>query len=59
MNSEVARAVKGRSDDPEAQRLLMLGRYFLDRTTREDTKKAIDHFNQALAVDPEFASWLG
>ena len=52
---EVANAVKGRSDDPEAQRLLMLGRYFLDRTTREDTTKAIEYFQKALDIDPEFA----
>lgn len=53
--SEVAVAIKGRTDDPEAQRLLLLGRYFLDRTTREDTAKAIEHFKQALDLDPEFA----
>src|SRR6476661_8364655 len=52
---EVAEAARGRADDPEAQRLMLLGRYFLDRTTREDTDKAIDSFRQALDVDPEFA----
>jgi tetratricopeptide (TPR) repeat protein len=53
--SEVAEAVRGRADDPEAHRLMLLGRYFLDRTTREDTGKAIDYFRQALDIDPEFA----
>jgi len=53
--SEVAEAFKGRADDPEAQRLLLLGRYRLDRTTREDTAKAIECFQQAIAIDPEFA----
>lgn len=53
--SEVAEAVRGRADTPEAQRLMLLGRYFLDRTTREDTDKAIDHFRHALEIDPEFA----
>lgn len=53
--SEVASAVKGRSDDPEAQRLLMLGRHFLDRTTRDDTIKAIEYFRDALEIDPHFA----
>ena len=52
---EIASAVKGRSDDPEAQRLLMLGRHFLDRTTRDDTAKAIEYFTQALEIDPDFA----
>jgi tetratricopeptide (TPR) repeat protein len=55
VESEVASAVKGRSDDPEAQRLFMLGRHFLDRTTRDDTTKAIEYFTQALEIDPEFA----
>ena len=53
--SEVAAAVRGRADTPEALRLMLLGRYFLDRTTREDTTRAIDHFLQALEIDPEFA----
>ena len=53
--SEVAAAVKGRADDPEAQRLMLLGRHFLDRTTREDTAKAIGYFREAIDIDPEFA----
>jgi TolB-like protein/tetratricopeptide (TPR) repeat protein len=53
--SEIADAVKGRSDNPEAQRLLMLGRHFLDRTTRDDTTKAIEYFKQAVELDPDFA----
>jgi TolB-like protein/Tfp pilus assembly protein PilF len=55
VTAEVARANRGRADDPEAQLLLMQGRYFLDRTTRDDTSKAIEYFRQALATDPEFA----
>jgi serine/threonine protein kinase len=53
--SEVAEAVKGRADNPEAQRLMLLGRYLLDRTTREDTAKAIEYFRAALDVDPGYA----
>jgi TolB-like protein/predicted Zn-dependent protease len=53
--SEVAEAVRGRASDPEAQRLMLLGRYFLDRTTRDDTTKAISYFQQALRLDPTFA----
>ena len=52
---EVAVAVKGRASDPKAQRQMLLGRYFLDRTTRNDTKKAIGYFQRALEIDPEFA----
>lgn len=53
--SEVAAAVRGRAGNPEAQRLMLLGRYFLDRTTREDTAKAIVYFREALDLDPGFA----
>jgi TolB-like protein len=53
--SEIAVAVRGRSNDPEAQRLMMLGRHFLDRTTRDDTTKAIGYFRQALELDDQFA----
>jgi len=34
---------------------MLLGRYFLDRTTREDTSKAIKCFREALDLDPQFS----
>jgi len=37
--------------NPEAYRALLQGRYFLDRTTREDTETAISYFQQALNLD--------
>lgn len=52
---EVAEAARGRAANPEAHRLMLLGRYFLDRTTREDTAKAIKYFREALDLDPGFA----
>lgn len=52
---DVAEAAKGRADSPEAQRLMLLGRYFLDRTTKSDTIKAIGYFRRALNIDPEYA----
>jgi TolB-like protein len=52
---EVAQASKGRSDVPEAQRQMLLGRYLLDRTTPDDTAKAVAHFNEAVELDPNFA----
>jgi Tfp pilus assembly protein PilF len=52
---EVAEAVKGRSEDPEAQRLMFWGRFFLDRLTREDTAKAVEYFKRSLKLDPEYA----
>lgn len=53
--SEVAAAAVGRADDPEAQRLMFLGRAFIDRLTREDTAKGIEYFQEALEIDPEYA----
>ena len=52
---EVAAAARGRAANPEAQRLMLLGRYFLDRLTREDTSKAIVYFREALDLDPDYA----
>jgi len=55
LESELKEAVRGRATDPEAQRLMMLGRYFLDRTTQEDTTKAIGYFREALDLDFGYA----
>ncbi|HEU5132206.1 MAG TPA: hypothetical protein VFT26_08895, partial [Pyrinomonadaceae bacterium] len=52
---EVADAMKGRAADPEAHRLVLLGRHFLDRTNREDGLKAIEYFEQAVGVDSTYA----
>ncbi len=60
--AEVAKAAKGRSTDPEAQRLYLLARHLVERFTREDMAKAIEYLNQALALEPAFAlawAWLG
>ena len=51
----VVAAVKGRSTNPEAHRLFLQARYFIDHTTRDDTVKGIGYLRQALAVEPEFA----
>jgi tetratricopeptide (TPR) repeat protein len=51
----VAAAVKGRSTDPEAYRLYLQGRHFIDRFTREDTANGIVYLKKALALEPEFA----
>jgi serine/threonine protein kinase/Tfp pilus assembly protein PilF len=53
--AEIADAVRGRAADPEAQRLMLLGRHFLDLTTRTDTAKAVGYFNEAVQLDPAYA----
>ena len=55
LTAQVAAAVKGRATDPEAHRLFLQARYFLDRRNRDDTTKAIGYVQQALERDPAFA----
>jgi adenylate cyclase len=55
IESEVKEAVRSRAGNPESQRLMLLGRHFLDRTTREDTQKAIECFQKALELEPGYA----
>ena len=55
VKAEVSKAARGRGSDPEAYRLYLLARHFMERFTREDTAKAIEYLKQALEQDPEFA----
>ena len=55
VTAQVAAAVKGRATDPEAHRLFLQARHFLDRLNREDLAKGIEYLKEALALDPEFA----
>ncbi len=55
VTAAVAAAAKGRSTDPEAHRLFLQARHFIDRNTRDDTKKGIGYLKEALALDPKFA----
>ena len=58
--AEVRQAAAGRSDNPEAFRLYLQGKFFAERFTQADTDKAIALFQQALAIDPDFAlAWTG
>jgi TolB-like protein/Tfp pilus assembly protein PilF len=55
VKEDVANAARGRPTDPEAYRLYLLARHFIDRWTQEDMTKGIQHLKEALARDPEFA----
>ena len=58
--AEVRQAALGRGHSPEAFRLYLQGKFFGERTTQADTDKAIGLFQQALAIDPNFAlAWTG
>jgi len=43
------------TENPEAHQLYLKGRYFWNKRTTEDLKKAIDYFGQAIEKDPAYA----
>ncbi len=53
--AERQRLGKRHTDDPEAQRLYLMGRWFWNRATREGNERAADLFRQAIARDPGYA----
>ena len=55
VKAEVQAAAKGRGENAEAYRLYLQGRFFEDRFTRHDTAKAIAYYQQALAIDSDYA----
>jgi eukaryotic-like serine/threonine-protein kinase len=54
--AEVAVAAKGHGSNPEAHRLYLQGKYFLDRLTTEDTANGMRYLREALALDPTHAA---
>ncbi len=53
--NEDAQLASTRPVDPEAYKAYLKGRHFLQRLSEEDLNRAINHFNQALNIDPNFA----
>jgi serine/threonine-protein kinase len=47
--------VKRHTDNPEAHSLYLKGRYFWNKRTEGDLKKAISYFEKSIELDPEFA----
>lgn len=47
---------KHQTEDTEAYRLYVQGRYFWNKRTAEGFKKALDYFNQAIEKDPNYAA---
>ena len=43
------------TENPEAHELYLKGRYFWNRRTAENLKKAADYFQQAIGKDPQYA----
>jgi serine/threonine-protein kinase len=43
------------TENAEAYQLYLQGRFFVNRRTSESLQKAIEYFNQAIAIDPNYA----
>lgn len=52
---EQLRLAKSDATDPESYKLYLKGRFYWNRRNAESLKKAIDHFNQAIEIDPNYA----
>ena len=60
VEAEVQAASKGRSENAEAYRFYLQGQFFRDHFTREGAAKAVECYEQALKLDPEYAlAWAG
>ena len=53
--AEKSSIAKAPTANPEAYELYLKGRFFWNKRTGTDLRKAIDYFNQAIAKDPNYA----
>src|SRR5206468_10721815 len=53
--SEKNSIAKAPTANPEAYELYLKGRFFWNKRTGEDLRKAIEFFNQAIGKDPNYA----
>src|SRR5204862_4789069 len=53
--SEKSSIAKAPTADPEAYELYLKGRFFWNKRTGADLRKAIEYFNQAITKDPNYA----
>ena len=54
-NTEQQRLARRETANPQAYDLLLKGLFYFNRGRSEDWKKAIEYFQQAVAVDPNYA----
>lgn len=55
LRKERTRFDRTRTENPEAHRLYLKGRFFLNKRTEESYHKAIEAFEQAIEIDPEYS----
>src|SRR2546423_7077994 len=46
---------KGATENPEAYQLYLKGNFFASKFTKDGLQKGLEYFNQAIAVDPNYA----
>lgn len=52
---EKRKLTKRHTEDPEAYRLYLRGRFYWNKRTEENFKKGIEFFQQAIEIDPNYA----
>lgn len=55
LHSERKRLDRTRTENAEAHRLYLTGRFFLNKRTEESYRNAIEAFDQAIKIDPEYS----
>jgi TolB-like protein/Flp pilus assembly protein TadD len=58
-SEEKQRLAKHYTENAEAYQLYLKGRYYADKMTKENFDKGNDYFNQAIALDPNYALAYG
>jgi len=54
-SDQKARLAKGQTENPDAYRLYLQGRFYADKLTKEGLEKGLGYFRQAIALDPNYA----
>jgi serine/threonine protein kinase/lipoprotein NlpI len=53
---EKERLTRRHTENPEAYRLYLRGRFFWNKRTEEGIRRGIEYFRQAIEIDPEYAA---